>query len=83
MRGKTLGVVGYGHVGSQLSVLAESLGMSVIFYDIEPKLCLGNAVQVDSLDSLLETSDFVSLHVPADPSTKNLMDAERIKQVGK
>eukprot|EP00043_Microstomoeca_roanoka_P029007 m.20509 g.20509 ORF g.20509 m.20509 type:complete len:420 (-) comp8902_c0_seq1:249-1508(-) len=81
VRGKTLGVVGYGHVGSQLSVLAEAMGLRVIFYDIEPKLCLGNATQVDSMDQLLTEADFVSLHVPADASTKNLMSAERIKQM--
>ncbi|EGD73810.1 D-3-phosphoglycerate dehydrogenase [Salpingoeca rosetta] len=81
VRGKTLGVVGYGHVGSQLSVLAEAMGMRVIFYDIEPKLCLGNASQVPTMEELLEVSDFVSLHVPADESTKNLMNAERIAQM--
>eukprot|EP00055_Hartaetosiga_balthica_P003657 m.8541 g.8541 ORF g.8541 m.8541 type:complete len:426 (-) comp3178_c0_seq1:244-1521(-) len=83
VRGKTLGVVGYGHVGSQLSILAEALGLKVIFYDIEPKLCLGNATQVDSLDEILARSDFVSLHVPADEGTKNIMSGERIMQMKK
>lgn len=111
VRGKTLGVVGYGHVGSQLSVLAESLGLNVrwgvkgtigywiksvfvfsstpffccsfqvIFYDIEPKLQLGNASQVQTLDELLKTADFVSLHVPLDAGTANLFSAERIAMV--
>lgn len=81
VRGKTLGVIGYGHVGSQLSVLAEAMGMRVIFYDIEPKLCLGNASQVQTLDEVLGTADFVSLHVPADLSTKNMINAEKIQAV--
>eukprot|EP00056_Hartaetosiga_gracilis_P002265 m.52049 g.52049 ORF g.52049 m.52049 type:complete len:420 (-) comp10983_c0_seq2:142-1401(-) len=83
VRGKTLGVVGYGHVGSQLSILAEALGLNVIFYDIEPKLCLGNASQVKTMDDLLEQSDFVSLHVPADEGTKNLMSKEEIMKMKK
>eukprot|EP00045_Choanoeca_perplexa_P008556 m.80154 g.80154 ORF g.80154 m.80154 type:complete len:425 (-) comp14537_c0_seq6:93-1367(-) len=83
VRGKVLGIVGYGHVGSQLSVLAESLGLKVIFYDIEPRLQLGNADQVDSLDALLEQADYVSLHVPADPSTRNMIDAARVAQMKK
>eukprot|EP00730_Choanoeca_flexa_P016120 TRINITY_DN7554_c0_g1_i1.p1 TRINITY_DN7554_c0_g1~~TRINITY_DN7554_c0_g1_i1.p1 ORF type:complete len:423 (+),score=127.26 TRINITY_DN7554_c0_g1_i1:87-1355(+) len=81
VRGKVLGIVGYGHVGSQLSVLAESLGLKVIFYDIEPKLQLGNAVQVGSLEELLAQADFVSLHVPADPSTREMINEERVKQM--
>lgn len=63
VRGKTLGIVGYGNIGSQLSVLAEALGMRVVFYDIEEKLAMGNAVRCDTLDELLEQSDAVSLHV--------------------
>jgi D-3-phosphoglycerate dehydrogenase len=77
VRGKQLGIVGYGHVGSQLSVLAESLGMTVVFTDIVNKLALGTAVQV-SLDELVATSDFVSLHVPKLKSTENLISAEVI-----
>lgn len=81
IRGKTLGIVGYGSIGSQLSVLAEGLGMRVIFYDVVSKLPLGNASQVPSLESLLGTADIVSLHVPDLPSTRNLMDRERIGQI--
>lgn len=69
-RGKTLGIVGYGAIGSQLSVLAESLGMQVIFHDVVNKLPLGNARQAASLSDLLERSDIVSLHVPELPSTQ-------------
>jgi D-3-phosphoglycerate dehydrogenase len=63
-RGKKLGIIGYGHIGMQLGVLAESLGMHVFFYDIESKLPLGNATQVRHLSDLLNMSDVVSLHVP-------------------
>jgi len=72
-RGKTLGIVGYGSIGSQLSVLAESLGMNVIYYDVVTKLPLGNATQVGSMKELLNESDVVTLHVPELPSTKNMM----------
>ena len=81
VRGKKLGIIGYGHIGSQLSIIAESLGMDVYFYDIENKLLLGNAKQVRSLGELLSSCDVVSLHVPELPSTKNLMNAERIAQL--
>ncbi|HET8569204.1 MAG TPA: NAD(P)-dependent oxidoreductase, partial [Candidatus Limnocylindria bacterium] len=64
VRGKTLGIVGYGHIGTQVGVLAEALGMRVLYYDIEPKLGLGNAARVTSLDELLAQSDVVTLHVP-------------------
>ncbi|MEL0028500.1 MAG: phosphoglycerate dehydrogenase [Perlucidibaca sp.] len=74
-RGKTLGIVGYGSIGSQLSVLAESLGMNVIYYDVITKLPLGNARQVTSMDELLATADVVTLHVPELPSTRNMMGA--------
>lgn len=70
-RGKTLGIVGYGSIGSQLSVLAEGLGMKVIYFDAVTKLPMGNARQVGSMDELLSTADVVSLHVPDLPSTKN------------
>lgn len=73
IRGKTLGIVGYGHIGSQLSVLAESMGMNVIYYDVNMIMALGNSKQVDSLDELLQKADFVTLHVPATPETKNLL----------
>lgn len=73
IRGKKLGIVGYGNIGSQLSVLAESLGMQVYFYDVVTKLPLGNASQVHSLDELLELADVVTLHVPELASTQNMM----------
>ena len=81
VRGKKLGIVGYGHIGSQLSIIAESLGMDVHFYDIENKLPLGNAKQVRSLEELLGSCDVISLHVPDLPSTRNLISAERIAQL--
>lgn len=81
VRGKKLGIIGYGHIGSQLSIIAESLGMDVYFYDIENKLPLGNAKQVRSLEELLSSCDVVSLHVPELPYTKNLMNATRIAQL--
>ncbi len=74
-RGKTLGIIGYGHIGTQLSILAEHLGMRVKFYDIEDKLVLGNSTQVKHLDELLAVSDVVSLHVPETPQTLNMIDA--------
>ena len=81
VRGKKLGIIGYGHIGSQLSVIAEAVGMQVYFYDIENKLPLGNAQQVASLEELLSSCDAISLHVPENASTKNLMSAERIAQL--
>uniref|UniRef100_Q0I102 D-3-phosphoglycerate dehydrogenase n=1 Tax=Histophilus somni (strain 129Pt) TaxID=205914 RepID=Q0I102_HISS1 len=81
VRGKRLGIIGYGHIGSQLSIIAEALGMNVYFYDIETKLPLGNAQQMNSLEELLSTCDVVSLHLPENSSTKNLMNAERIAQL--
>ena len=82
-RGKTLGLVGYGSIGSQLSVLAESLGMKVIYFDTITKLPLGNARQVGTMDELLAQSDVVSLHVPEIASTKNMMRAEQFAQMKK
>ncbi|MDO3380664.1 phosphoglycerate dehydrogenase [Gilvimarinus algae] len=73
IRGKTLGLIGYGSIGSQTSVLAESMGMKVKFYDVVAKLPLGNASQVRSLDELLQSSDIVSLHVPETGATKNMI----------
>jgi len=78
LRGKTLGIVGYGHIGSQVSILAEAFGMRVLYCDIEPRLPMGNARQVADLDALLPEVDVVTLHVPEDPGTRRLMDAERI-----
>ena len=78
MRGKTLGIVGYGSIGTQLSVLAEGLGMHVIFHDVVNKLPLGNARQVRSLQELLREADVVSLHVPQLPSTQWMIGAAEI-----
>ena len=80
-RGKTLGIVGYGSIGSQLSVLAESLGMQVIYFDVIAKLPLGNARQVASMEELLSQADVLSLHVPELPSTMNMMRAEEFAQM--
>ena len=80
-RGKTLGIIGYGHIGTQLSILAEHLGMRVQFYDIEDKLVLGNSTQVKSLKTLLNTSDVVSLHVPETPHTQNMIGSKEFKQM--
>src|SRR6185312_11005352 len=77
-RGKTLGIIGYGHIGTQIGVLAESLGMQVVFYDIETKLALGNARHVQAIEALLEASDVVTLHVPQTPQTRNLIDASAL-----
>lgn len=83
MRGKTLGIIGYGHIGSQVSIMAEAMGLKVLYYDIEPKLGLGNATGVRSLSDMLKKSDIVTLHVPGGSGTKNLMSATRIKQMKK
>ncbi|EAS63787.1 phosphoglycerate dehydrogenase [Photobacterium angustum] len=80
-RGKTLGIIGYGHIGTQLGILAENLGMRVCFYDIESKLTLGNATQVASLSELLNKSDVISLHVPETPETQNIMGAEEFARM--
>ncbi len=77
-RGKRLGIVGYGHIGSQISVLAEMLGMQVLFYDIELKLALGNARPMSSLDALLEASDVVTLHVPETAQTQGMIGEAQI-----
>ena len=74
MRGKTIGLVGYGNIGSQVSIIAESLGLKVLFYDTVKKLPLGNAVAANSLEELVKESDIVSLHVPETSQTKNLIN---------
>ena len=81
LRGRTIGIVGYGHIGSQVSVLAEAFGLDVVYYDVVPKLPMGNATQLGSLEELLERADLVTLHVPQAPDTKNLMSAERIARI--
>jgi D-3-phosphoglycerate dehydrogenase len=80
-RGKTLGIIGYGHIGTQLSILAEHLGMRVQFFDIEDKLVLGNSTQVKSLKQLLSTSDVVSLHVPETAHTQNMIGKTELAQM--
>ncbi|RUO75690.1 phosphoglycerate dehydrogenase [Pseudidiomarina taiwanensis] len=77
-RGKILGIIGYGHIGSQLSILAEQLGMQVRYYDIETKLSLGNALQVRSLNELLQSADVVTLHVPETPQTQWMISASEL-----
>jgi D-3-phosphoglycerate dehydrogenase / 2-oxoglutarate reductase len=81
IRGKTLGIVGYGHIGSQLSVLAEAMGMSVIYYDILTLMAIGTARQVPTLEKLLEDADFISLHVPETPETKNMISTEQFEHM--
>jgi len=78
VRGKTLGIIGYGHIGTQIGVLAEQLGMRVIFTDIEAKLPLGNAQAMSSLDALLSAADVVSLHVPETPQTALMIGAAQL-----
>lgn len=77
-RGKKLGIIGYGHIGTQLGILAENIGMNVYFYDIENKLPLGNACQVPTMTELLNMSDVISLHVPETASTKNMFGKEQL-----
>ena len=79
IRGKVLGIIGYGHIGSQLSVLAESVGMSVLFHDIVPLMAIGKARQVKDLSELLVLSDFVTLHVPETPETRDLIGHPELK----
>jgi D-3-phosphoglycerate dehydrogenase / 2-oxoglutarate reductase len=81
VRGKTLGIIGYGHIGTQVGLLAEALGMKVLYYDIESKLALGNARPVPTLDQLLESTDVVSLHVPETPHTQNMIGAAQLRQM--
>ena len=81
VRGKTLGIIGYGNIGSQLAVLAESMGMRVIYSDHTDKLRHGNVEPVNSLDDLLATSDVVTLHVPDTPETRNMIGAEQIAKM--
>ncbi|MDC0661629.1 phosphoglycerate dehydrogenase [Marinobacter sp. SS21] len=81
IRGKKLGIIGYGSIGTQFSVLAEALGMDVFFYDVVSKLPLGNATQVGTLHELLNISDVVSLHVPETPATKYMFGAEQFAQM--
>ena len=81
VRGKTLGIVGYGNIGSQVSMLAEAFGMRVVFYDVISKLPLGNAKPLSTLEELLAASDFVTLHVPATESTRNMISEAELQQM--
>lgn len=83
IRGKTLGIVGYGHIGSQVSVLAESMGMKVIYYDVLSKLPLGNAIAMPSYQELLKRVDFISFHVPETEETHNLFNKNHIQLMKK
>jgi len=83
IRGKVLGIIGYGNIGMQLSVLAESLGMRVVFFDTTSKLSLGNATQISTLDETLAMSDIVSLHVPETPATQNMIAAPQFSKMKK
>src|SRR5688572_29799192 len=79
LRGKTMGIIGYGNIGSQVSVLAEALGLKVIFYDVETKMPLGNAEDKKSLKELISNADIITLHVPDVPSTKNLINKNNLR----
>lgn len=81
LRGKTLGIIGYGNIGSQVSTMAEALGMQVIYYDIATKLPLGNAKPMRSLNELLQASDIVTLHVPSDATTRNMINAQTLADI--
>jgi len=81
IRGKTLGIVGYGHIGSQLSVLAEAMGMSVIYYDVLTLMAIGTAKQVPTLETLLQQADFVTLHVPETTETRNMISVKQFEQM--
>lgn len=81
VRGKCLGVVGYGHIGTQVGLLAESLGMQVVYYDVETKLALGNARAMPSLGDLLDAADVVTLHVPETPQTRGLIGAAQLARM--
>ena len=81
VRGKTLGIVGYGHIGSQVGVLAEAFGMRVVFHDIVAKLPMGNNRSLNKLADVLEVSDFVTLHVPETPQTKNMIGVDELARM--
>jgi D-3-phosphoglycerate dehydrogenase len=83
VRDKNLGIVGYGHIGSQVSILAEALGMNVYYYDIEKKLSLGKAAACHSLEALLQLSDVVTLHVPQTENTWKMISAEQLSKMKK
>jgi D-3-phosphoglycerate dehydrogenase len=78
VRGKTLGIIGYGHIGSQVSILAESMGMDIVYYDIEKKLSLGNAKPMPNLSELLKVSDTVTIHVPSTDLSRNMISTNQV-----
>src|SRR4029078_13120516 len=81
VRGKTLGILGYGHIGTQVGIMAEMIGMHVVYYDIVTKLPLGNTRPTASLDALLEHSDYVTLHVPATRETKGMIGEKQLARM--
>ena len=81
VRGKTLGIIGYGHIGTQVGIIAEALGLKVEFYDIENKLDFGNVRQVETLDELYAHADIITLHVPDNPTTRNMINAESFSKM--
>ena len=81
VRGKTLGIIGYGHIGTQVGIIAEALGLKVEFYDIENKLDFGNVRQVETLDELYAHADIITLHVPDNPSTRKMINAESFSKM--
>ena len=83
LRGKTLGIIGYGNIGSQVSVMAESLGMRVVFYDVEKKLPLGNATALPDMDSVFGAADIITLHIPSTAATHNLINEATLKRFKK
>ncbi len=83
LRGKTLGIIGYGNIGSQLSIMAEAMGMHVVYYDTATKLPHGNAKQIRDLTELLQQSNIVTVHVPSDATTRNLISEETLKHLQK
>ncbi len=83
VRGKNLGIVGYGHIGSQVSILAEAMGMNVYYYDIEKKLSIGKAIACHSLEKLLEIAHIITLHVPETPLTRNMIGAKELSVMRK
>ncbi len=83
VRGRTLGIIGYGHVGSQLSILAENFGMNVIYYDIKNVMSLGNSLSCKTMNAVLQRADYVSLHVPLDDTTRNLIGLKQLQMMKK
>jgi len=81
VRGKVLGIVGYGHIGTQIGVIGEAMGMDIIYYDVEPKLAMGNARRADSLQQLLASADVVTLHVPETPQTRLMIGERELMQM--